>query len=211
MPFIRTISPRDAEGDIYAMYKRQQDSWGFVPGYATVFGDRPEVLARWGRLLAEIRRPMPDRRFELVTFAAAVELRNSACALAHGEKLLSFFSADDVIAMRNGEYPPSVTEAERTMMEFARKVAKDASRVTSGDVARLRKFGLTDDEVFDVVATVAGRAFFTKILDALGVEADSASMALDYDLRQALTVGRPIGFRSVERLPEEVMEARRSA
>ena len=202
MAFIKTTTPAEATGDIEAMYRRQQDSWGYVPDYARVFSERPEVLARWGRLLAEIRRPMSGRRFELATFAAAVELRHSACSLAHGRKLLEFFSADDVIALRNGQYPGSVTESERAVMEFARKVARDASKITSGDVARLRKFGLTDGEVFDVVAAAAGRAFFTKMLDALGVEPDSAFMAMDYDLRQALTVGRPIGFRPVERMPE---------
>ena len=63
--------------------------WGFVPNYAKVFCHRPEVLARWGQLLAGIRRPMDKRRFELVTFAAAHELRNTACALAHGKALRS--------------------------------------------------------------------------------------------------------------------------
>ena len=51
-------------------------------------------------------------------------------------------------------------------------------------------------------ATAAGRAFFTKLLDGLGVETDSVFVQLDEPIRQALTVGRPIGFGDVERLPE---------
>lgn len=202
MAFIKTIAPQDAAGDIEAMYRRQEMAWGYVPGYAKVFSERPEVLARWGRLLAEIRRPMSDRRFELATFAAAVELRNSACTLAHGRRLLDFFSADDVIALARGDFPESVTDAERAVVELSRKVARDASRVTAGDVARLRKHGLSDAEIFDVVAAAAGRAFFTKMLDALGVEPDSPFMSLDYEMRDALTVGRPISFHDVERMPE---------
>ncbi|HEX6260208.1 MAG TPA: hypothetical protein VFZ51_06110, partial [Woeseiaceae bacterium] len=96
MAFIKTIAPADAEGDVRAMYERQQSSWGFVPNYAKVFCHRPEVLARWARLLAELKRPMDARRFELITFAAAHELRHTACSLAHGKALTAFVAEDDV-------------------------------------------------------------------------------------------------------------------
>ena len=50
-----TTSAGDATDDVRAMYARQQSSWGYVPNYAKVFCHRPEVLARWGQLQAEIR------------------------------------------------------------------------------------------------------------------------------------------------------------
>ena len=64
--------------------------------------------------------------------------------------------------------------------------------MTAGDVAPLRAHALTDPEIFDIAAAVAGRAFFTKLLDALGVQMDSPFLALEDSLRRALTVGRPI-------------------
>jgi hypothetical protein len=47
----------------------------------------------------------------------------------------------------------------------------------------------------DVVLTAAARCFFSKTLDALGAEPDSAYWNLDPGLRDALTVGRPIAAR----------------
>jgi uncharacterized peroxidase-related enzyme len=202
MAFIKTVSPGMAQGEVLEMYERQQAAWGYVPNYAKVFSGRPEVLARWGRLLAEIKRPMSKRRFELVTFAAALELRNTACSLAHGNALLEFFSQAEVLRMKENKFSESVTETERAVFRFARKVAKDASRVTSGDIDLLKKHGLNDDEIFDIAATAAGRAFFTKLLDALGVETDSTFLELDSAFRRAMTVGRPIGYRPVEHVPE---------
>ena len=203
MAFINTTAPGKARGEVLEMYERQQAAWGYVPNYAKVFSRRPEVLARWGRLLAEIKRPMSKRRFELITFAAALELRNTACSLAHGRALTEFFTENEVRAMAEGKFSESVTEAERALFRFARKVAKDASRITSGDIDLLKKHGLSDDEIFDVSATAAGRAFFTKLLDALGVETDSEFLGLEKPFRQAMTVGRPIGYRPVERLRSE--------
>ncbi|MEQ9561213.1 MAG: hypothetical protein RLN69_01735 [Woeseiaceae bacterium] len=186
MTFISTLAPEDAVGDVQEMYRRQQAAWGYVPNYAMAFSHRPEVLARWGRLLAEIRRPMSDRRFELVTFAAALELRNSACSLAHGKQLAAFFSYEEIAAMAAGEYGPSLTDAEREIVKFARICARDATAVTSRDVERLREHGITDAEVFDIVATAAGRAFFTKLLDGLGVELDATFSSLNPALRESV-------------------------
>ena len=200
MPYIETIAPAEAAGEVRAMYERQQDSWGYVPNYAKVFSHRPEVLTRWGRLLAEIRRPMDDRRFELATFAAAHELRNSACALAHGKALTRFFNAAAVLAMAEGGEVPGLSEAERAIMAFSRKVARDATTVTQADVDALRGCGLSGAEIFDVVATAAGRAFFTKLLDGLGVLGDAPFGAMDAAFVVGLTVGRPLDSAAPERL-----------
>ena len=203
MPFIKTIPPADAEGDVKAMYERQQEAWGFVPNYAKAFSHRPEVMARWGRLLAELKRPMDARRFELVTFAAAHSLRHTACSLAHGKALAAFIGEEEVQRIAMGEAGPALTAAEQAMVDYARKVATDASRITSGDVAILRSHGLSDPEIFDIAAVAAGRAFFTKILDGLGVEADSSFLSLSEEMRETLTVGRPIDFHKTEKLPAE--------
>ena len=96
MAFIETTPAGEATGKALEMYERQQSAWGYLPNYAKVFCHRPEVMARWGKMLAEIRRPLDARRFELVTFAAAHELRNSSCVLAHGKALSEFFSDDQI-------------------------------------------------------------------------------------------------------------------
>ena len=201
MTFIRTTSPEDADGIVTAMNLRQQSAWGFVPNYAKVFSHRPEVLARWGQLLAEIKRPMDARRFELVTFAAAHELGNTACTLQHGKKLRAFFADDDIVAIAAKRLPGSLSDAEQAMVRFARQVARDAAGITSAQVDELLALGFSDAEVFDIAATAAGRAFFAKLLDALGVEPDSPFLALESALREPLTVGRPIGERPVVTVP----------
>lgn len=200
MSFIDTIAPRDADGDVREMYERQQASYGYVPNYALVFSLRPEVLARWGRLLAEIRRPMSDRRFELVTLAAAQVYRHSACSLAHGAKLAEFIGEEEVVKLANGGDSSVLTAAEKEMLRYARRIAEDASQVTADDVARLKAHGLDDGEIFDIAAAVAGRAFLTKLLDALGSAPDRDFERLSTAMRDALTVGRPISTAALHRL-----------
>ena len=200
MSYVNTVSPKDAQGAVLEMYERQQKHWGYVPNYARIFSHRPDVMDRWGRLLAEIRRPLDDRTFELVTFAAAIELRNTSCSLAHGRALTPFFTNDQIRAIAADEGLEFLSDAEREMVRFSRLVARDASAVTLADVERLKHCGIADDLIFDIAATAAGRAFFTKILDALGSLPDAWLGTLDRDLTAALTVGN-----AVSTLPEEVM------
>lgn len=202
MPFIKTTKPEEAGDAVTSMYARQQAAWGYIPNYAKVFCYRPEVMARWGQLLAEIKRPMNMRTFELVTFVAAHELRNTACTLAHGKALREFFSDEQIVAIAAGKFDGVLDEGEAALVRFARQVAKDASRITSGQVQALKDLGYSDAEIFDVVAAAAGRAFFTKVLDALGVEPDAPFRSLEPSFRGPLAVGRPIDVREPARLPE---------
>ena len=59
----------------------------------------------------------------------------------------------------------------------------------------LRQHGFSDAEIVDITTTAAARCFFSKTLDAWGAEPDENFMALDENLRQALTVGRPIRLK----------------
>ena len=191
MAFIDIIPESEISADVRAMYERQASFWGFTPNYAKVFCHRPEIMGLWAALQLGIKRHMDKRRFELITFAAAHTLRSTLCSLAHGKALTAFFSAEDVQAMARGASPASLTHAEAAMMTFSRKAARGAYLVTAADVDELKKHGFTDGEVFDISAAVAARAFFTGLLEALGVEPDAALLDLEPEFRKALIVGRP--------------------
>ncbi|MDL0433854.1 peroxidase-related enzyme [Marinobacter sp. TBZ242] len=198
MSYIETIPPEQAEGEVLAMYQRQQAHFGYLPNYARVFCHRPEVMKCWAALIATIRRPMEARRYELVTLAASRALGNSYCSLAHAKFLAELMGMEATQAMVTGQKGP-LDEAERDMMAFAAKVACRAQEVDAEDIEALRAHGFADEEIFDIVAVVAGRAFFTRILDGLGAEPDAAYRELPIELAKALCVGRPIALDEAQR------------
>jgi uncharacterized peroxidase-related enzyme len=201
MTFIRTTHPDQATDATHAMYERQQKSWGYVPNYARVFSHRPEVMEKWASLLACLKRNADARRFELVTFAAARALESSYCSLAHFRTLAKLLTEAELDFLVHGTGNDPFLPAEREVMRFAAKVVRGAARISAGDVQVLHAHGLSDAEIFDIAATAAGRAFFANLIEALGAEADSTFLELPEDVRQALTVRRPIDFRDVARLP----------
>jgi uncharacterized peroxidase-related enzyme len=193
MTFIRTIPPSDAEGPVREMYEQAHRRFGYVPNWAKAFSLRPAVMEGWTALLRSVQSNLPVRSYELATLAAARALRSSYCALAHGRVLASkVFDPEAVTAIMTGSPDSPLEPRERAMMAFAEKVALSADRVTPADIEALRSHGYGDEEIFDLAATAAARCFFSKLLDALGAQADSAFKELDPTLRQAPTVGRPV-------------------
>jgi alkylhydroperoxidase family enzyme len=157
--------------------------------YERAFAERPDVYAAWGQLMTSVRDRMDLRRYELATFAAAQHLRSSYCSLAHGSVLRERFGEDvrNLASDRAG-----LDEVDLAVMELAEQVAGDATAIEESDRQRLRDLGLTDGEIMDVILTAALRAFWTKTLDALGVQPDASYADLEPEIREVLVVGRPI-------------------
>jgi len=211
MAFVQTIPVEQASADVRAMYERAQATLGYVPNYAKLFSHRPHVMAAWSALLGAIRANLEPRRYELITLAAARALRSSYCMLAHGAVLRrQFYSAEQLTAIAEDPAATDLAPSDAAMMAFAEKLARDASAITRADVQSLRDHGFADAEIFDIAATAAARCFFSKLLDALGAEADAAYELLEDDLKRQLTPGRPISRQAVERVPgAEVRETPR--
>ena len=193
MAFIHTIPPADAEGPVREMYRQVRGQLGYVPNWAQAFSLRPGVRDGWTALLRSIQSNLPMRTYELATLAAARALRSSYCALAHGSVLADkVFDAPTVTAIATG----------CIRVGGILKPSRSANQITAADVEGLRAHGYRDEEIFDLAAAAAARCFFSKLLDALGVEADSIFNDLDPALRRALTVGRPVAGVPAARLPD---------
>jgi len=84
-----------------------------------------------------------------------------------------------------------LTDEEVAIMVFAQKVATQPGEINEGDYDHLRGFGLTDEEILDIVLACTARSFFSKTLDALGAVPDETYLELDPELLDVLAVGRP--------------------
>ena len=193
MAYIREIPLDELSDKARELYETNQAQLGYVPNYLKVFAHRPEVLSAWGQLLGAIRGNMDQRRYELVTLAAAGALRSTYCLLAHSTALLrsQIFTEAEVGAIARDYRTAGLTPPEVAMMAFAEKVAREAHAVTAADVGELRRHGFADGEILDIVLAAAARCFFSKTLDGVGAEADSAFVSLDVGLRALLAKGRP--------------------
>ena len=193
MAFINTIPEEQAPTHVKLMYEENIAEMGYLPNYVRVFSHRPQVLEAWGNLLNSIHSDMDIRRYELVTLAAARALGSSYCMLAHGSVVLKdLFSTEQLTHIAQDYHTADLTPAEVVMMAYAEQIVLDATAITQNDIDTLRQHGFSDAEIFEIATTATARCFISKTADALGAEPDANYMILDENLRQVLTVGRPI-------------------
>jgi uncharacterized peroxidase-related enzyme len=194
LTFIETVPEEAAPEAVGQLYEAVRGTYGYLTNFAAAFSLRPEVFGAWMKLNGAIKANMDLRRYELATLAAARRLRSSYCALAHGTVLADRYlqPGEELGAIASDHRAAGLDAVDVAVMDFAERVVDDASAITAADLEHLRSLGLSDAEIFDVALAAAARCFFSKTLDALGVQPDNRYAELEPGLREALVVGRPI-------------------
>jgi len=189
-----TVTPSDATDEVEQYLAGQERSWGYQPNYAAAYVSRPEVARGWAVLNGSIRDGMDPRRYEIATIGAARALRSTYCTAAHS-KFLRDDCGDEgaMVAIATGQGDEALDDADRAILAFAGKVARDAASISQADVDLLRDVGLTDNEIGDVVFAAAARCFFATVADAFGAEPDhQLGDQFTPEVLDGLVVGRPI-------------------
>ena len=140
MTFIETIPDEQASGLLAELYDEERADDGYVWNGTKAFSHRPEVRAGWKRFMGSIAANMDHRRYELATLAAARRLRSSYCMLAHGSVVLERYLAPEALrAVATDHRAAGLDPVDVAVMDFAEKVAGDATGVTQEDVDGLRE------------------------------------------------------------------------
>lgn len=135
---------------------------------------------------------MDIRQRGILVTACASTLGDSYCSLAWGEKLANVSDAETAAGVLRGD-DSRLTDRERAMAGWARKVAGDPNGTTTDDVDDLRDAGFEEDEIFAITVFVALRLAFSTVNDALGVNPDAVFRTkAPEQVRDAVSYGRPI-------------------
>lgn len=172
MSVVDTVQPGLATGLLADIYGSDAHALGYIPSHSLVMGLRPEAYAAWRALQQAIAGSLGQRRYELVTLAAAQALGSRACLLAHVNKSLGFMGEEQLVRLMRNYHDAGLSATEVAMMDFAAKVSRNAASMDDADSLSLRRAGFSDTEIVDVTLAAAARNYFSKALQALAVEAD---------------------------------------
>jgi uncharacterized peroxidase-related enzyme len=77
-----------------------------------------------------------------------------------------------VAAVRSGDLDGDapITEADRAMLDFAVKLAREPRSMTKDDVETLRAAGFSDTAVHDIVQITGFFSYYNRLADGLGID-----------------------------------------
>jgi uncharacterized peroxidase-related enzyme len=179
--------------EVQALYDEDVNDTGYVWNVSHLWAYQPDTVERLFELMSQAFKPsgLAFRQRGILVAAAASTLGDSYCSLAWGGKLAG--TSDPTLAAGVlGGTDTGLTDQEKAMASWARKVVRDPNATTAADVQQLRDCGLDDGQIFAITAFVALRLAFSTINDALGAGPDAQLVAsLPAAVTQAVTFGRP--------------------
>jgi uncharacterized peroxidase-related enzyme len=167
---------------------------GFVWNVSRLWAHQPDTLKQLFGLMSDAFRAsgLTFRQRGILVTAAASTLGDSYCSLAWGGKLAKASDAALAAGVLTGG-DGGLTDQEKAMAEWARKVARDPNATTPADIQALRDCGLDDGQIFAITAFVALRLAFSTINDSLGAQPDAQlALSVPREVREAVTYGRPV-------------------
>jgi uncharacterized peroxidase-related enzyme len=177
-----------------ALYDEDVKDTGYVWNVSRLWAYQPDTVEQLFELMSQAFKPsgLDFRQRGILVTAAASTLGDSYCSLAWGGKLSGVSAPALAAGVLNGT-DTGLTDQEKAIASWARKVVNDPNATTPADVLELRDAGLTDRQIFAITAFVALRLAFSTINDALGATPDAQLVeSLPPAVRQSVTYGRPV-------------------
>jgi uncharacterized peroxidase-related enzyme len=193
--YLTTIDEAEATGRIAEIYAEEQESTGFLMSAIQCWTTRPDMLPMWSDFIRKLRGrfSLGPREWRLITLIAAKKVPSTYCSFVYGKQLIGDLgSREKVAAVCRDHRHADLTPRDIAMLDYAEKIADNASQVTKHDIDRLRLVGFTDVQIFDIALCASMRCFLSRLFDAVGAGPEEAFIDPDDTFRATLMVGRPI-------------------
>lgn len=155
------------------LFAKAKDVIGFVPNVFRTYAWRPERFRAWFghfKNVMEGTDGLSSREREMISVAVSMANGCLYCLAAHGAALREA-SDDKVEADRiTLDYRRAdLTARERAILDYAVKVTKTPGDCEEGDIEALRKHGLSDEDIWDVIEVAAMYNFTNRLAMATGM------------------------------------------
>jgi uncharacterized peroxidase-related enzyme len=164
---------KDLPPDIRDKILAVQQKAGFVPNVFLALAHRPDewrafVAYHDALMLKEGGLSKAER--EMIVVATSGVNHCQYCVVAHGA-ILRLYAKNALIAdqVAINHRKADLTPRQRTMLDFALKVATDSHRVDDADYAELRTAGFSDEDIWDIGAITALFALSNRMANLIGM------------------------------------------
>jgi RNA polymerase sigma-70 factor (ECF subfamily) len=172
-PYIRTVylSPKT-----FAPFAAILKTHGFIPNVYRAQSLRPDVLeaaASNVRSTLVTSDALSRKQKECIFVAVSAAILNSYCVAAHCNLLRGMgLSPDEGDQIALDHHQTDLPEADKTMLDFALKLAVRPFEVGMKDIDRLRGLGFSDEQILECEAVTGLSNYVNMLYIGLGAEPD---------------------------------------
>jgi len=145
--------------DIRTKLLAVQEKAGFIPNVFLALAHRPEefrAFFAYHDALMEKDGGLTKAEREMIVVATSGANECQYCVVAHGA-ILRIRAKDPLVAdqVAINYRKADITPRQRAMLDFAMQVALDAASIGDDDLAAMREYGFSDEDIWDIGAIAA--------------------------------------------------------
>lgn len=175
MAYLDYVSYEEATGrakELLGRFRERESAAEQTPRFMQMLANNPEMLeARIEYFQRRFYGGVVDRKFkEMIYVAISRDNRCEYCASAHGGVLIKSCDVPEDIVndIVEGEYG-SLSERERTVIEFSEKMNRNSNRITQEDVDSLANVGFDEAGIVELVLVTASAMAANAYVNALNI------------------------------------------
>jgi uncharacterized peroxidase-related enzyme len=180
MSRITPVNPAELPTDLQVLFQRYAVEYGAFGNQASVLAHVPPAFVHLTSMLTELRQ-REETPWRYIELAVVTVSRLNACTycVSHHTPVLATTGVSPQAAARVLEYE-TVEEfdaVDRTVIEYAIAVTRDARRVNDALFARLREH-FSEAQVVELTLRIGLCGFFNRFNDALRIEIEDSVVPL---------------------------------
>ena len=163
----------DLPEDIHTRILEVQEKAGFIPNVFLTLARRPEEFRAFfayhdAVMLRESGLTKAEKEMIVVATSGANDCLY--CIVAHGA-ILRVYAKDPRVAdqVAANYRKADITERQKAMLEFALKVALRSAELVEADSEKLRVYGFSDDDIWDIGAIAAFFALSNRMANLIAM------------------------------------------
>lgn len=174
MPFIETILPSDAEGELNEIYTSLEKSRGKVADVHMIQSLNPESIVNHMDLYMTVmfgKSPLSRSSREMMAVIVSKSNDCPYCIIHHAEALQHYWKdkakLDKFVETGNHN---DLTKEERALCEYAQSLTLNPGKMTEANVQNLKNCGYSDRAILDATLVISYFNFVNRIVLSLGVD-----------------------------------------
>ncbi|MBS0320717.1 MAG: peroxidase-related enzyme [Proteobacteria bacterium] len=159
--------------DIRARILAVQEKAGFIPNVFVTLAHRPDefrAFFAYHDALMEKDGGLTKAEREMIVVATSGANDCLYCIVAHGA-ILRIYAKNPFVAdqLAVNHRKADITERQKTMLDFALKVALRSSELVDADYAAVRAAGFSDEDIWDIGAIAAFFALSNRMANLIAM------------------------------------------
>lgn len=186
MPYIETIQPEQAEGELKEIYDGLVASRGKIAEVHKIQSLNPKSITNHMDLYMTImfgKSPLKRVHREMMAVVVSISNKCEYCQTHHLEAVKNYWKDDEKLSAFQADFESSpLSENEKALCRFAKQLTETPEKSADAMLIKpLKEMKFSDREVLDATLVIAYFNFVNRIVLGLGVSLEDNPGGYKYD------------------------------